>query len=184
MNTQNTLEKLDILGDFTPTTELVYFKEILHDRLSDEEILELRVSPELHYEKLVPFQLSRIRTIVESDQTFLWLTVKNPELLQFELEKPLYLQKLRALALEDAVEWEDGGIDNKTRALQLKAVELVLKQLEKTSTSRKQKSAPKDDPAALEAKLLKAMPKEYAKLSEFELTVQKKRCNELITGGK
>jgi len=75
---------------------------------------------------------------------------------------------------------EEGFLDTKAASVQLKAIETILKQLDKTAPSKKQRSPAKDDPAQLEAKLLKALPKQYAKLSEFELNIQKKQCGELL----
>ncbi len=175
----NNIKVVSVLEGFTPTMELAFFKELVHDKLTDEEILELRIAPELHHEKLAPFRLTRIHEIVSCDSTYLWLVIKDPELVKLEFEKPLYLQKLKDLAMGTDQDSEVGEAP-KGAATQLKAIEVLLKQLDKTSMAKKQRSPAKDDPAQLEAKLLKALPKQYAKLSEFELNIQKKQCGELL----
>lgn len=170
------VKTLSTLEDFSPTIELAYFKEILHDKLTDDEILELKIAPELHADKLAPFNMQRIKELTGCDKTFLWLVIKDPELLQLELEKPLYFRRLREIALGESEE-----LDPKNLGTQLKAIDAILKQLEKLSTARKQKGPAKGEveSSQMEAKLLRALPKQYARLSEFELNIQKKQCEQL-----
>lgn len=165
-------------GNFNPTVDLVYFKELLHERLTDEEILELRLMPAMYLDKLAPFGLETVTAWVKNDTTFAWLSIKDPAALKLELEKPLYIEQLKKIALG---EYDDDMPDPRMITVQLRALETLLKLTDKTSSARKQKASISDseyDPS----KILKALPKQYAKLSEFELEIAKKQVQDMVSG--
>lgn len=168
--------ELDV--NFKPSVKLAFFKELCHDKLSDEEIAELRVVPEAYVSRLVPFDIKQIKEWVKDDTTFLYLNVKDMELVYLEMDRPNLYRKLRELALQEPGE---GGVDAKEINAQVKAIQATLAVLDRASTSRKQK-APSRNEANLEAKLLQSLPKRYGKLSEFELEVQSKKAQELLKG--
>jgi len=169
--------KLDV--NFKPSIQHQFLKELIHDKLSDEEIVDLRTAPEIHIDKLAPFRIEDVKPWLQDDNIYLWLVVKDPELVMLEMEKPELYQKLKDLALGREEILPD---DVKSVTAQIKAIESVLKLLDKSSSSKKQKQPPKNE-AALEAKLLKALPKQYSRLSDFELEIARKQskqlCNDL-----